>query len=216
MEKQEWKKNEKHIYLPKSEPTYIEVPRFSYFVIEGEGSPDAPDFAARVEALYTASYGVRMSHKSSKVPEGYYEYTVYPLEGLWDLNEEGRKLYAALEQPNVNELKAYMRYKIMIRQPEFATEAYVAELLPALASKKKNPLVESIRLHQIEDGPSIQMLHIGPFADEPASFSQMEAYAKANGFMRASKVHREIYLSDPRKTSSDKLKTTLRFAVTKL
>lgn len=216
MGKMEWKKDEKHIYSPKPEPMYIEVPRFSYFVLEGEGSPDSPEFAARVEALYTASYGVRMSHKSSKVPEGYYEYTVYPLEGIWDLNEEGRKRYAALEEPNVDALKAYMKYKIMIRQPDFATESYVAELLPALASKKKNPLVESIRLIQIEDGPSIQMLHIGPFADEPASFAKMEAYAVANGYHRASKVHREIYLSDPRKTTSDKLKTILRFAVTKL
>lgn len=216
MVKREWKKEEKGLYLPKTEPVFLEVPKLSYFLIKGEGSPDNSEFTAKVEALYTASYGVRMSHKGSQVPEGYYEYTVYPLEGVWDLNEEGRKRYAAMEEPNVNELKAYMTYQLMIRQPEFATEAFVASLLPHLAEKKKNPLVNQVVLQAIEDGPSIQMLHVGPFSDEPESFRKMEVFARDNGYERKSKIHREIYLSDPRKTTSDRLKTVLRFSVTTL
>lgn len=216
MDKREWKKEDKAIYLPKAEPMYLEVPRFSYFVLEGEGSPDDAAFAAKVEALYTASYGVRMSHKGSDVPEGYYEYTVYPLEGVWDLNEAGRKLYASAQEPDIAVLKPYMRYQIMIRQPDFVTETYAQKLLGDLSIKKKNPLVNDIRFLEVEEGPSVQMLHIGPYADEPASFKQMEAFAKANGYERVSKIHREIYVSDPRKTASEKLKTVLRFAVTKL
>lgn len=216
MDKREWKKDEKAIYLPKAEPMYLDVPRISYFVLAGEGSPDDAEFAAKVEALYAASYGVRMSHKGDQMPEGYYEYTVYPLEGVWDLNEAGRQLYAASKEPDIAALKPYMRYHIMIRQPDFVTEVYAQTLLSALAAKKKNPLIQTIQFTAIQEGPSVQMLHIGPYANEPASFKQMEDFAKANGYERVSKIHREIYVSDPRKTASDKLKTVLRFAVTKL
>lgn len=89
--KYEWKKEEKEIHLSKQEPTLVNVPKSKYFCIKGKGNPNNEDFAKRVEALYTLSYAVRMMPKNGYTPDGYFEYTVYPLEGLWDLTEEGRK-----------------------------------------------------------------------------------------------------------------------------
>jgi hypothetical protein len=59
----------------------------------------------------------------------------------------------------------------------------------------------------------VQMLHLGPYDDEPASFARMEAYAAARGLVRRSKTHREIYLSDARRVEPAKLRTVLRFRV---
>lgn len=211
----EWKKSEKQWYMPKQQPELKAIPAFHFFVLEGEGSPDDASFAERVEALYGASYGVRMSYKSGQAPEGFYEYTVYPLEGVWSLTEEGIRRYQAMEQPDITALKPYMKYQIMIRQPDFVTEAFSKTFLEALADKKQLPLIKSIQWQRFEEGPVVQMCHVGPYATEPESFAQMEAYAASQGFKRRSKEHREIYISDPRKTADDKLKTVLRFLVTK-
>jgi hypothetical protein len=56
-------------------------------------------------------------------------------------------------------------------------------------------------------------MHLGSYDNEPASFKQMEEFCKENNLLRKSKQHREIYLSDARKVSPEKLKTVLRFNV---
>src|SRR5690554_4309809 len=112
--KYEWRRSEKAIYLPKTKPELIVVPNAKYFTITGNGNPNNEEFSKKVEALYQASYGVRMMHKTNFIPKGYFEYTVYPLEGLWDLTDEGRNK----EVLDKNDLV----YKIMIKQPDFVDE----------------------------------------------------------------------------------------------
>lgn len=203
--KVDYKKDFKWLYLPKEKPELVEVPELLYLTIEGTGSPDAPPFSEAVEALYALSYAVKMSYKSASVPDGYYEYTVFPLEGVWDLID-----YTAttLEKDN-------FKYTLMIRQPDFLTPDLFERFLTEAGKKKPGLPLARVRLTTMTEGTCCQMLHLGSYANEPASFAAMAAYCEAQGWVRASKTHREIYLSDPRKTETAKLKTVLRFQVTR-
>lgn len=211
-DKKEWKKDEKRFYLPKEKPECIDIPPMTFFVLEGRGNPNDAFFGEYIEALYAASYGLRMSYKSKKVPEGYYEYTVYPLEGVWDLSEAG-KAQLGEEGVSVDHLKDEFVFKLMIRQPEFVSEEWVRENLPLLAKKKRNPLIDKIQLVTLNEGKCVQMLHCGSYDREPESFRSMEAFCRDRGLKRTEKSHREIYLSDARKVPADKLRTVLRIRV---
>jgi hypothetical protein len=174
-----------------------------FFMVSGSGDPNGGEFARAVEALYSLSYTVKMSYKSDDVPDGYYEYTVFPLEGVWDL----------LDRTKPSTDKNNLKYTIMIRQPDFLTEKWFERFLENAKKKKTNPFLENVRFEQVEEGLCCQMMHLGSFDDEPESFARMEAFCAENGYSRSSKIHREIYLSDPRKTKPEKLKTVLRFLV---
>lgn len=203
--KYEWKKSEKELYLPKEVPTVVQVPRHKFFMIKGKGNPNDEDFSERIGVLYTMAYAVRMMPKNGFKPEGYYEYTVYPLEGLWDLTEEGK---------NLNFLdKNELLYTIMIRQPDFVDKDVVDKAFEIAHRKKPHPLLDEITFDDIEDGLSVQMLHKGSYDDESETFEKMKEFIDDNKLKRKSMIHREIYLSDARKVSRDKLKTVLRYIV---
>ncbi|MCA0753588.1 GyrI-like domain-containing protein [Paenibacillus sp. N4] len=204
--KVDYKKDFKELYLPKTLPEIVVVPRMPFFLVSGSGDPNGEEFAMATGALYSMSYAVRMSYKSEIVPFGYYEYTVFPLEGEWDLLDRSKP---ATDKSN-------FKYTIMIRQPDFVTEEIFLRFLEQSKRKKTNPFLEKIRFEQVEDGLSCQMMHMGSFDEEPESFARMEVFCIEQGFIRSSKIHREIYLSDPRKTERSKLKTVLRFPVKKI
>jgi len=130
--KQDWKKNEKNFYLPKNKPERIDVPAFQFFMIEGKGNPNDDFFAEYIGALYSVSYAVKMSWKSGAAPENYFEYTVYPLEGVWDLSEEAKKNYTGKIDKND------LVFNLMIRQPDFVTEEFAKEMIEKTKKKKKN------------------------------------------------------------------------------
>jgi len=203
----EWKKVDKQYYLPKENPEIVVLPSFRFFTICGEGNPNDPFFGDYISALYSLSYAIKMSPKQGCAAENYVEYTVYPLEGIWDLTDIGKKNYNGLLDKN--ELK----FKMMIRQPEFVTEEYAKETIERTKKKKSNRLLEQVVFENIEEGKCIQMLHIGSYDAEPESCSIMEEYAKEQNLVRIDKKHKEIYLSDPGKTAKEKLKTVLRFQV---
>lgn len=203
--KHEWRKHEKEFYMPKEKPVLVEIPKFKFFTIKGEGNPNSECFSEAIGVLYSLAYAIRMMPKNGYTPEGYFEYTVYPLEGIWDLTEEGRK------QKVFN--KDELVYTIMIRQPEFVTEEIVMKAMEIVKKKKPHPLLEKVKFETISDGLSVQMLHIGHYDDEPKTFAIMKEYCKENKLVLKTKVHREIYLSDFRKTKAEKLKTVLRYMV---
>ncbi|MFF2878545.1 GyrI-like domain-containing protein [Gottfriedia sp. NPDC057991] len=205
MSKLEWRKSLKEIYLPKSKPSKIKIPNFKYITIEGKGNPNNEVFKENVEALYSLAYAIKMLPKKGIVPEGYIDYTVFPLEGVWDLDEEGRKL------DYLN--KEHLLYKLMIRQPDFVTEDLTYIILDQLKQKKKNPLLANVKFESITEGLCVQTMHIGSYDDEPRTFKLMEEFCKENHLQRVQKTHKEIYISDARKTQPDKLKTVLRFQV---
>ncbi len=203
----EWKKQDKHLYLPKTEPQRVTIPEFKFFTLKGKGNPNEDAFAEAVGVLYSLSYAVKMMPKKGTTPEGYFEYTVFPLEGVWDLDEEGREL---------NYLnKDHLIYTLMIRQPDFVTEQLAQEVLASVKKKKHHVLLDQVKFISFEEGECVQLMHLGSYDSEPVDFARMEAYCELEGLKRHSKIHREIYLSDARKTAPDKLKTVLRFNVDK-
>ncbi|MDF2674083.1 MAG: hypothetical protein K0R09_2351 [Clostridiales bacterium] len=204
-EKIDYKKDFKNIYLPKTTPTIIDIPKMQYIMISGTGNPNGEEFAKYTEALYSISYAIKMSYKSKDIPEGYYEYTVFPLEGIWDLIDKSK--------PSTD--KDNYKYTIMIRQPDFLIEELFEKFLEQTKKKKPNPKLEKLSFGEITDGLCCQVMHIGSYDDESESFGRMETFCKESGYIRASKIHREIYLSDPRKTEVSKMKTVLRFSVKK-
>lgn len=206
--KHEWRKKEKHIYLPKTTPLVVDVPAYQFLTISGEGNPNNEIFPEYIGVLYSLSYGIKMTLKKMETPpQGYNDYTVYPLEGVWDINEEAKKNYDG----TLN--KDDLVFELMIRQPAFVSQDFFEEILALTQKKKPHPLLEQVKLEEIEEKKCVQMLHIGPYDDEPASFAMMEAFATQEHLTRISKKHREIYLSDFRKVAPEKLKTVLRFQV---
>ncbi|MCI4668892.1 MAG: GyrI-like domain-containing protein [Bacteroidia bacterium] len=206
--KHEWRKKEKTFYLPKNRPERITIPEFGFYTISGTGNPNSEKFGEYLSALYSVTYAIRMSPKKKLAPKNYVEYTVYPLEGVWDFTEQGRKEY---QEGNFN--KDEFAFTLMIRQPDFVTEEFALEMLEHTKKAKSNELLEKVRFETIADGDCVQMLHLGPYDEEPASFKIMEDFTEAEGLIRSHKTHREIYISDVRRTAPEKLKTVLRFKV---
>ena len=203
--KYEWKKEEKNIYLPKDEPTIVNVPNTKFICIKGKGNPNNEDFTNRIGVLYKMSYAVRMMPKNGFTPEDYFEYTVYPLEGLWNLTDEGKK------STSLN--KDELLYTIMIKQPSFFNKELFFKALEICKRKSPNDLLDDVFYDEIEDGLSVQIMHHGPYDDEPASFQKMKDFIINNNLKIKTLVHREIYISDSRKVDKDKMKTVLRYQV---
>jgi hypothetical protein len=197
--KHEWRENEKEVYLPEAKPVIVEIPKYKFLTLEGVGNQTSKSFTENIVALYAMSYGIMTAYKKGSKPEGYFEYTVYPVESVW---EEG-----------IEAKKDDLVYKLMIRQPDFVTSDVVDKIRIKTIEKKSHGLYNKVAFEEIEGGKCVQMLHLGSYAKEATSFKTMTAFANESKITRSSKAHREIYLSDSRKASSEELQTVLRFQV---
>ncbi|WP_434796566.1 GyrI-like domain-containing protein [Terrisporobacter vanillatitrophus] len=203
--KYEWRKKEKQYYLPKAKPEIVNIEKFKFIQIRGSGNPNGEEFSEKVGALYSIAYTIKMMPKKSITPDGYFDYTVYPLEGIWGLDEEGKKK-DILDKNN-------LVYKIMIRQPDFVTKELFDLALDMTKKKKFNKYLDEIEFEYIDEGMCVQMMHIGSFDEEYKTFEIMKEFCHDNKLSIKNKNHREIYISDFRKTSPEKLKTVLRYMV---
>lgn len=203
--KHEWRKQEKGLYGAKKIPAMITVPMQNYIMIDGKGNPNDEDFSNRVAALYSLAYAIKMGFKAAAnnadTSKEVHDFTVYPLEGVWK-QKQGDEL-----------VKEELKYTIMIRQPDFITKNMVCRAMEVVKKKKPNPLYEEIRFDTMQDGKCIEILHIGAFDDEPASFEKMAQFAEKNNLERDESCHREIYLNSANRVEKSKLKTILRFSV---
>ncbi len=207
-QKYEWRKKEKAIYFPKNQPEFIQIPSFQFLTISGEGNPNNEAFGEYIAALYALSYGLKMTlKKEDQKPAHYQDFTVYPLEGIWDIREEARSQFNG----KIN--KDDLVFKLMIRQPDFISPEIFKRIRKEVQKKKPNKLIPEVQFETIEEGPCIQMMHLGSYDSEPESFRQMESFGEEKGYPRLSKIHREIYLSDFKKVAPEKLKTVLRYRV---
>lgn len=203
-------KGEKTLYAPKAEPTLIEVPEMQFFMIDGVGNPNEPGGAYQqaVGLLYTLAYTVKMSKLGAVQPEGYFDYTVAPLEGLWRM---------AAGEPGVDfNHKERFAWTAMIRQPSFVTEN-VYQWAQAEAKRKKKVDAGAVRLAAYAEGLCVQCMHTGPYDLEPATVARMEAFMATQGLVGdyARRNHHEIYLKNPQRTAAEQLKTILRIPVVK-
>ena len=199
--KYEWRKQDKVLYGAKKTPALVTIPAQNYIMLSGKGDPNDIDFSNRVGALYSLAYGVKSAYKAAPLREGIEDFAVYPLEGIWKKSEGDR-----LE-------KEKLKYTIMIRQPDFVTEDLVKEALEVVKRKKPNPLYKEIQYRTMENGLCVEILHVGPYDNEPVSFEKMDRFADAQGLKRLENSHREIYLSSANRVEKSKLKTILRYAV---
>ena len=205
MEKTDWKKLEKTLYLPGPKPERITAPRLRFLSVDGRGEPSGAAFSHRVEALFSLSYAIKMAVKKGMSPFDPCDYAVYPLEGIWDLEAAPAK-GAPID-------KTALVYTLQIRQPAFLTSEYVREAMERTRVKKPDLSLDGVRFEEFEEGPCVQMLHIGPFDEEPKSFAILDSHLAASGLKRRSHAHREIYLGDFRKTAPEKMRTVLRVGV---
>lgn len=210
MDKFDFKKEFKRLYLPKTEPHLVEVPPMTFIAVEGKGNPndDTGEYSEAVGLLYALSYTIKMSYKGGRAIDGYFEYVVLPLEGLW-WSEDG-KLEIDFSD------KSLFRWVSMIRQPEFVTEDVFRWACEEVAIKKKLDTSRA-KLLQYDEGLCVQCMHIGSYDDEPATVSKMNAFMHQHGYRfddSGIRRHHEIYLGDPRKTAPEMLKTVIRHPVT--
>lgn len=203
--KYEWRKKEKEYYLPKSKPEVVDIKEFKFIQLSGEGNPNSEGFSEAIGVLYTLAYAIKMMPRNGIDIDGYYDYVVYPLEGLWDLKEEARGKEVLDKDKLV--------YTLMIRQPDFVTEEVFNKAMEIVKKKKPHRLLDNVNFESREEGKCVQMMHIGSFDDEAMTFEVMKKFCNDNNLEIKTLVHREIYISDFRKTATDKLKTVLRYRV---
>ena len=204
----DFKKEYKEFYLPKNKPEIVTVPRANYIAVRGNGDPNEEGGAYQqaIGVLYAVAYTLKMSYKTDHRIEGFYEYVVPPLEGFW--RQDGREGVDYAD-------KAAFRWISVLRVPDFVTEEdfrWAAET----ASKKKKLDCSSAEFLTINEGLCVQMMHLGPFDDEPASVALMEAYLRERGYVNdfgQGRLHHEIYLSDARKVPPEKWKTVIRHPI---
>lgn len=212
--KLDYKKEFKNLYLPKNEPMVVDVPEMNFIMVDGKGNPndEGGEYQSAVEILYALSYAIKMSKKGSYNIEGYFEYVVPPLEGLWWMENDGMDF----------KKKDKFEWTSMIRQPEFVTKEVFEWACSEVLRKKTNIDVSKARLQKFKEGLCVQIMHIGSYDDEPKTVEKLDKYVEDNNLINAIstineqgiiKRHHEIYLSDPRKTSLDKLKTVIRHPV---
>ena len=207
------KKDLKRFYQPSAKkPEIITVPRFQFAMIDGaieKGSEPgkSPAFAEATQAVYGISYTLKFMLKKRKVDA--IDYPVMALEGLWWVVDGKFDIT----------VKDNWHYTLMILQPEAITPALFAEGLAEVKRKRgDSPALSQLRLEYFEEGLSVQMMHIGPYATEPATLATMLAFAADEGYrdrVGLGGKHHEIYLGDPRKADPSKLKTVLRHPVGK-
>lgn len=209
MDKMDYKKAFNDLYLPPAEPMEIIVPEMTFIAVDGKGDPNEPngEYSNAVELLYALSYTIKMSKKGGKVPEGFFDYVVPPLEGLWWYDDGG---------PFRFEGKSHFCWTAMIRQPEFVTQDVFLWASREALKKKPGLAVSLVRLNRFSEGRCVQCMHLGPYDSEPETVLKMQAFLHSHGLaadFSDTRRHHEIYLSDPRKTAPAKLKTVIRHPV---
>ena len=215
MDKLDYKKQYKELYQPKTEPTQIFVPAMNFIMIDGKGDPNVEggEYQQAVELLYALSYTIKMSPKKNRAPEGYFDYVVPPLEGLWWMNDETNFDFTQKDK---------FLWTSLIRQPEFVSEDVFQWACTEVKKKKPHFDVTKASFRPFEEGLCVQAMHMGAFENESATIAKIESYILEQNLVNDISAilpgemirrHHEIYLSDPNKTKPDKMKTVLRHPV---
>lgn len=208
MEKLDYKKQFKELYMPSAKPALVNVPEMIFFAVRGSGDPNkSADYKSALELLYAMSFTVKMSKMNGTQPQGYFEYVVPPLEGLWYQEGIDGIDYSRKED---------FQWISMIRQPEFVTEEVFENARAAVQKKKPHLDTSEVQLMKWCEGLCVQLMHTGTYDDEPASIEKLHRFAEENGFeedFSEGRYHHEIYLSDPRKCAPQRLKTVIRHPV---
>jgi hypothetical protein len=197
MGKVDLKKELKHLYQPsKKEFTIVDVPPMNFLMIDGHGDPNtAQEYREAIEALYAVAYALKFASKEQGT-----DYTVMPLEGLWWVEN--------MEEFSEEDKDAW-DWTMMVMQPEWISRKMFEEAIQQVEEKKNPPALPKMHFEAYHEGLAVQILYIGTYADEGPTIARMHAFAEEQGYALRGK-HHEIYLSDPRRTAPEKLKTVIR------
>lgn len=208
MEKLDFKKVYKQFYMPKKTPSIIDVPAFNYIAIEGKGDPNEQggEYQNAIQLLYAIVFTIKMSKMGEHKLDGYYEYVMPPLEGLWWM-------------PNVQGVdyqnKQKFQFISMIAQPDFVDEKVFAWACEEV-KKKKGLDPSKAKFVIMNEGLCVTCMHIGRYDDEPVTVDKMHKFADEMGYeidLNDDRKHHEIYLSDPRRVNPEKLRTIIRVPI---
>ena len=204
----DFKKEYKEFYMPKGKPEIVTVPKANYIAVRGKGNPndEGGAYQQAVGILYAVAYTLKMSYKTDYRIEGFFDYVVPPLEGFWWQDGVGGIDYSD---------KSTFNWISVIRLPDFVTQKDF-DWATGEAEKKKHLDCSKAEFLTIDEGLCVQIMHMGPFDDEPATVSMMNAYLLENGYendFSGSRLHHEIYLSDARKVAPEKWKTVIRHPI---
>ena len=204
----DFKKEYKEFYMPKGKPEIVTVPKANYIAVRGKGNPndEGGAYQQAVGILYAVAYTLKMSYKTDYRIEGFFEYVVPPLEGFWW--QEGVDGIDYSDKSTFNWIS-------VIRLPDFVTQKDF-DWAVNTAQKKKHLDCSRAEFLTIDEGLCVQIMRTGPFDDEPATVSMMNAYLVENGYendLSGSRLHHEIYLSDARKVAPEKWKTVIRHPI---
>lgn len=206
----DFKKEFKEFYQPSTKPSIIEIPNMKFIAVRGTGDPneEAGEYQEAIAQLYGVAYTLRMSYKGERQIEGYYQYVVPPLEGFWW--QEGVKGVDYSKMEN-------FQFISLIRLPEFITEEDVEWAKETVAKKKKDDF-SKVQYFEYEEGLVVQCMHIGPYREEQRTVQLMNDFIEDEGYttdFSDDRYHHEIYISDPRRSNPENLKTVLRHPVRK-
>jgi len=204
----DFKKEYKEFYMPKRTPSIVTVPKMSFIAVRGDGDPndEEGEYKQAIGLLYGIAFTIKMSKKGDHQIDGYFDYVVPPLEGFWWQNG-----VIGVDYRN----KDSFQWISVIRLPDFVTKADFDWAVKEAAGKKKTDF-SKVEFLTYDEGLCVQCMHIGSYDDEPATVQLMHEYMTAQGYsldITESRFHHEIYLSDARKVSPDKLKTVIRHPI---
>ena len=207
----DYKKEYKGFYMPKDQPSIVNVLSMNYIAVQGKGDPNQDDseYKQSVGLLYATAFTIKMSKKGEHRIAGYFDYVMPPLEGFWWQEHIRGVDYSRKEDFN---------FISLIRLPDFVTQTDL-EWAVAEAEKKKEKDFSKVEFMTYEEGLCVQCMHIGSYDNEPATVEKMHAFMIAQGYeldINDKRFHHEIYLSDPRRVVLEKLKTVLRHPVKRI
>ena len=207
----DFKKEFKEFYRPSEKPEIIEIPKMNFIAVRGKGNPNEKDseYQKAVEMLYGVAYTLKMSYKTEYKIEGFFEYVVPPLEGLWWQEN--------VENENYLLNKKLFNWISLIRVPDFIKKEDVEWAINCATEKKKKDF-SKVEFFSYNEGLCVQCMHIGSYNEEPETIQRMNEFVQESGYsidLTDKRHHHEIYLSDPRKADINKLKTVIRQPVKK-
>ena len=207
----DYKKEYKEFYLPKNKPTIVTIPSMNYLAVRGKGNPNSEEgeYKQSIGLLYAIAFTIKMSYKGSHKIDGYFQYVVPPLEGLWW--QQGVKGIDYAHKEN-------FEFISMIRLPDFVTKEDFNWAIEE-ATKKKKTDFSKVEFLNYDEGVCVQCMHLGSYDEEPKTVNLMDSYATENGYeldICETRYHHEIYLSDPRKCKIENLKTVIRHPIKKV
>ncbi len=203
MEPLDLTKTYKPYFTAKAQPGLIDIEPAQFLSITGIGDPSQKAFSEKIQALYSTAYTLKFTFKALQK-----DFKVSKLEGQWWF-DENKYSAPSMTETALNIPRDVWEYRLLIRIPDFITEDDVRTAISSVVSKKEILLAKDVELFRMTEGKCVQMLHVGPFSKEVETLKQMEIFMSENNLGKNG-LHHEIYLSDFRKTSEDKLKTILR------